>query len=81
MDEQVNTVEQVHQTFKAGFEMLPAKYQSTVRDNIIYRCGLTYTSFYNRITGISKIKKLEIPIIEEEFAKHSINPWTGERTA
>lgn len=81
METQINTSNEVKTNFFDGYGMLPAKFQAPVREAIMDKCGITYISFYNRMKGICKINKAEIPIIEKEFAKHNINPWTGERTA
>lgn len=80
MDAETQTDKVVKTNFERGYEMLPFKYQINVRDDIMIECGWTaLMTFHNKRRGLRRIFKLEIPVIEKHFAKHNINPWTGER--
>ena len=79
MSTEINALKSVKNNFKKGYEMLPAKYQIEVRNEIMEECGWTLTTFHNKRCNRRRIFKLEIPVIEKHFAKHNINPWTGEK--
>lgn len=79
METQVNT-ENVVKGFQAGYDELSRLHKAHVRYAIMSRCDLSYHSFYQRMSGRSRVMKLEIPVIENIFAEYNINPWTGEGT-
>ena len=80
METQVNTLNEVKTNFELGYDMLPAKYQVQVRNNIMGECGWrTIMTFHRKRKGMVEIRPLEIPVIEKHFHKHNIDPWTGQR--
>jgi hypothetical protein len=78
MKSKSNTAEVVKESFKVGWENLPAKAQVPLRESIVSSCGWrSLTSFYNKMNGVHKISPLEITVIESQFRVYGINPWTG----
>jgi hypothetical protein len=75
----------IKRTFRAGYKQLNKEQRIFVREAIMKACfwvrknqsfrGLNI--FYRKMRGDVKITELEIREIENVFAKHSINPWTG----
>jgi len=66
--------------FSQAYELLPFKYQLTVRDDIMKECGWkSRNTFHNKKRGIQPLKPPEILIIERHFSKHDLNPWTGKK--
>ena len=73
-----NTAEVVKDKFEIGWMNLPAHAQTKLRDAIVKECGWkSLMTFYTKKKGTSKIGVLEIKVIEAEFKKYGINPWTG----
>ena len=65
--------------FIRGYEMVPAKMQTKVRDEIMKKCGWSsIMTFHLKRKGKRPIKILEVPVIETVFSQFNINPWTGE---
>jgi hypothetical protein len=78
MGNKVNT-RNVTKPFFRGYEMLPGKYQRSVKKKIMYECGILEATFYRKASGLSVIRPPELKIIESAFKKHGIDPWTGEK--
>ena len=79
MNPEINIGEEIKTSFKEGYDMLPAKFQIPVRDNIMKECGWkSIITFHQKRKGTVQINILEIPVIEKHFAKHNIDAWTGE---
>jgi hypothetical protein len=80
MEVLINTAIEEKTNFEKGYDMLPAKFQSEVRRNIMTECGWSsIMTFHYKRRGKTRIYVQEIPVIEKHFTKHNINPWTGER--
>jgi len=79
MNLEINTKKQIKTNFEEGYGMLPAKFQIPARDDIMKKCGWkSLVTFHLKRKGTVHISILEIPVIEEIFAKHNLDPWTGE---
>jgi len=79
MSGEKNTVNGVTPNFSAGYDMLPAGFQISVRNAIMEECGWkTTNTFHNKRRGTHKIRPLEAKVIEKHFSKYNIVPWTGE---
>ena len=65
--------------FQKGYRMLPVVHQKPTRLQIMNECEWNnVVTFYDKCKGKVKIRKPEILVIEKIFAKHNLNPWTGE---
>jgi hypothetical protein len=65
--------------FKPGYDMLPGKFQTPVRIEIMERCGwTTYATFLNKKSGKVPIRPPEFEIVAEIFAEYNLDPWTGD---
>jgi len=65
--------------FKPGFDMLPAKMQKTVKNELMQRCGWTTTAtFINKKFGYVPIRPPEVDILHEVFKVYNLDPWTGK---
>jgi len=79
MGNEVNTEKAVKSSFSKGYRMLPARFQSEARKEIMAKCGWkSIVTFYNKCNGRVKIFKLEVVAIEKFFNQYNLNPWTGE---
>jgi hypothetical protein len=79
METAINTADAVKTNFEKGYDMLPAKFQIPVRDQIMLQCGWSLMTFHSKRKGDTPIRPPEIPVIEKNFDLHNINAWTGER--
>ena len=79
MNTEVNTPRDVLTGFEKGYDELPRKAFTKVRDKIMDKTGWDLTTFHRKRRGDSKIFKPEISIVEACFAEWNINPWTGEK--
>ena len=79
MEPEINTIKIVKRNFIKAYGMVPAMYQTQLREAIIEECDWSGLSiFHHKRKGKSKIFHLEIPVIEKHFAKYNIDAWTGE---
>jgi len=79
MNPEINTKKKIKTEFIKGYDMLPAKFQVPVRDNIMKECGWkSLVTFHQKRKGTVQVNILEIPVIEKHFAKHNLDAWTGE---
>jgi ribosomal protein S27AE len=79
MTKNLETFKGAKRNFLAGYEMIPAKFQIKVKERIMKRCGWSsLMTFHNKRKGDHCIKPLEILVIEQEFSRYGINPWTGD---
>lgn len=70
------------QSFLAGFEMLPAKLQPAVREELKTAFGYPdgeagRVSLWRLINGKKYTDPIQREKIEEIFKPYTINPWTG----
>jgi len=74
-----NTSIEVKNNFKEAYGMLPHKYQTPVRLEIMQKCDWkSQLTFHLKRKGDTTITILEAPVIEAAFEAHNINAWTGE---
>lgn len=75
-----NTLNGEKINFSAGYGMLPAVHQTKIRDSIMEQCGWkSLMTFHNKRKGITRIRPVEIEVIERHFAVCDIDPWTGAK--
>jgi hypothetical protein len=80
METKTELIDGAKKDFKAGYAMLPVKFQNKLKSNIMNRCGWnSIMTFHNKRKGEHRIKPLEVVVIEQEFSKYGINPWTGTK--
>ncbi len=79
MEPEINTIKTVKRNFIKAYGMVPAMYQTRLREAIIEECGWSgLTVFHHKRKGNSKIYRLEIPVIVKHFATYNIDAWSGE---
>lgn len=66
--------------FKKGYVRLPEIDQIELKDEMMIQADWSLSTFYNKMKGTRRLRKPEIPIVEEVFQKFGIDPWTGDRT-
>jgi len=65
--------------FRDAYLSLPANKLKAFRALVCESCGWTEFTWGNKLNGRSSIRKLEAAVLEAEFAKFDIDPWTGAR--
>ena len=79
MNKQNNT-EKTLQTFKPGFDQLPAWLQRSMRENIMELCGWkARMTFHSKVNGKVALRPPEVAVIRQQFAKHNIDAFTGRQ--
>ena len=63
----------INQGFQSAWEKLPINKRELVQSEIMERLGISVTTFYNKCSGRSKIRKTEIPFIKKIFKKYKID--------
>ena len=79
MAPEINTKKEIKTEFIKGYDMLPAKFQIPIRNDIMKKCGWkSLVTFHLKRKGNVQISILEIPVIEKIFSEFNLDPWTGE---
>ncbi|TKG94109.1 hypothetical protein EYV94_15275 [Puteibacter caeruleilacunae] len=70
--------EKTVRSFKTAWESLTGELKRAVRRKIESRCGWgSRMTFYNKLNERTELKASEAEIVEQAFAEHDVDPWTG----